>query len=341
MVRGKGGGGGNAWPYHVCFMASPRLAAAFQLTRFSVALGAMADIWLVLIITRSDNGYVMVPAFSVPWIIAAVAGAVIALGLCGFAAALNDALDVRHDAAFHPHRPIPSGRVPVAQAAVLVIAGLLLGLAAASALGTWPVRMALLTAAAILFYNAVGKFVPAVGLVTVGLIYAAHMLIPNIELTFVLPVWLVMTHAMVCAMGIHTLENKRPRLSPRGWVGVLLGWCFWSGVLLVGPYARTGTLLPAGMSLMDLIWPAAAVLGFAMTARWKVAGAASHASAAEKLRRYGALWECLYAAAWLAALGLHGWAIGMLAFAAAGFGTVTIVKETIGAGHAATAWRVR
>ncbi len=317
------------------------IKAAFHLTRFSIALGAIADIWLVTLLTRDDSGYVMTGLHAMPAWGAMAACAVVALGLCGFAAALNDALDARHDAAFHPGRPIPSGWMPPSQTIALIVGSLVIALAAASALGTWPVRIALLTSAAILFYNAVGKHVPAIGLVAVGLIYACHMLIPNVELTFTLPIWLVMTHAMACATAIYLLEDKRPRMSLRGWGGLLLGWCFWSLVFLGGPWLRTGTLLPEGVSMVDLTWPLGAVVAFALTMRWKVARSRSRLVAAEKVRRYGALWECLYAAAWLAALGMTMTAVGMLAFAALGFATVTLLKEALGARGEPMAWRVR
>ena len=175
------------------------MIAALKLTRFSVAIGAIANIWLVLLITKNDSGYVATSVYSLPWWPAFIAAAVVAIGMCGFAASLNDTVDARHDATFHPSRPIPSGWISIAQAVVLMVCSLLLAMLATSFLGTWPVQMGLLTAAAILFYNIVGKHVPAVGLVTVGLIYASHMLIANIELTFTLPVWMVMTHAMICA----------------------------------------------------------------------------------------------------------------------------------------------
>jgi hypothetical protein len=184
--------------------------------------------------------------------------------MCSFAASLNDTVDARHDATFHPSRPIPSGWISIAQAVVLMVCSLLLALLATSFLGTWPVQMGLLTAAAILFYNIVGKHIPAVGLVSVGLIYASHMLIANIELTFTLPVWMVMTHAMICATAMYLLEAKRPRLSFRGWMGVLCGWIFWSAVLFSGPLWRNGSLLPNGMEVVSLLWPLAAVAGIAV-----------------------------------------------------------------------------
>ncbi|HIA72782.1 MAG TPA: hypothetical protein EYO01_08830 [Phycisphaerales bacterium] len=321
-------------------LPTKQVIAALKLTRFSVAIGAIADIWLVLLITKHDSAYVGTEVYLLPWWSTLLATAVVAIGICAFAAALNDTIDARHDATFHPNRPIPSGWIPIAQAVVLMVSSLLIALLAASFLGAWPVRIGLLTAAAILFYNVVGKHVPAIGIVAVGLIYASHMLIANIELTFTLPVWMVMTHAMVCAMTMYHLEDKRPRLSVRAWVAIFLGWLFWSMVLFYGPLARNGSLLPNGMEVTELIWPLAAVAGFALTVRWKLSRAKNSFLAAEKIRRYGALWECMYAAAWLMALNLYWQAMFMFAFAVVSAVVVMLVKEATGATGKPISWRI-
>jgi 4-hydroxybenzoate polyprenyltransferase len=317
-----------------------QVIAALKLTRFSVAIGAIANIWLVLLITKHDSAYVGTSVYLLPWWSTLLATAVVAIGICAFAAALNDTIDARHDATFHPNKPIPSGWIPIAQAVVLMVSSLLIALLAASFLGAWPVRIGLLTAAAILFYNVVGKHVPAIGIVSVGFIYASHMLIANIELTFTLPVWLIMTHAMVCAMTMYYLEDKRPKLSVRGWVAIFLGWLFWSMVLFSGPLAQNGTLLPAGMEVTELIWPLAAVAGFALTIRWKLSSAKNSFLAAEKIRRYGALWECMYAAAWLMALSLYFQALLMFTFAVVSAVVVMLVKEATGATGKPISWRI-
>lgn len=323
-------------------MALParQVMEALKLTRFSVAIGAIADIWLVLLITKHDSAYVGTSVYLLPWWSALLASAVVAVGICAFAASLNDTIDARHDATFHPNKPIPSGWIPIAQAVVLLVCSLLIALLAASFLGAWPVRIGLLTAAAILFYNVVGKHVPAIGICTIGLIYASSMLIANVELIFTLPVWLIMTHAMVCAMAMYRLEDKRPKISARGWVGIFLGWLFWSLVLFSAPLARNGSLLPDGMDVAQLLWPLAAVAGFALTVRWKLTRAKTGILAAEKIRRYGALWECMYASAWLMALQLYWPAFWMCIFAVVSAVVVMVVKEATGATGRPISWRI-
>jgi hypothetical protein len=78
-----------------------------------------------------------------------------------------------------------------------------------------------------------------------------------------------------------------------------------------------------------LIWPATAVAGFLVVSVGK-AGAVPGPAAAEKLKRYGAMWQALYGAAWLMALGLEVQAAALGAVAVAGFVVMTVIKEITG-----------
>ena len=314
--------------------------ATLKLTRISVAIGAIADIWLVLLITKNDADYVATSVYLLPLWSSLLATAIVAIGICGFAASLNDTVDARHDATFHPSKPIPSGWIPIAQAVVVMVSSLLLALLAASFLGAWPIRLGLLTSAAILFYNVIGKHIPSIGIVCIGFIYVIHMLIPNIELTFTLPVWMIMTHVMGCSIAVYLLENKRPQLSTRGWVGILLGWLLWTVLILSGPLAMSGTLLPEGVHVLSLVWPVIAIVSFLVVIRIKISKARTPQLAAEKLRRYGSLWQCVYATAWLMTLQLFWPAIGMLLFAIISGILIMLVKEATGATGKPISWRV-
>ena len=316
-----------------------QMLATLKLTRFSVAIGAIADIWLVLLITKNDIDYVGTSVYSIPIWTALIATSIIAVGICGFAASLNDTVDARHDATFHPTKPIPSGWIPIAQAVVILISSLLLALLAASFLGPWSVRLGLFTVATILFYNIIGKHVPAIGIICLGLIYASHMLIPNIELTFTLPVWLIMTHVMICSIAIYILEEKRPLISFRGWFGVFVGWLFWTIVLFSASFATIGNILPSEMDVWALCWPLGAIISFALLIRFKLSTAKTNIHAAEKIRRYGALWQCVYAISWLSALQLYTAATGMLIFTITSAIVIALVKEATGATGKPISWR--
>lgn len=305
-----------------------KLASGLRLTRLTMAFGAVSDVWFVILLTRADERYQGLEVVQMPLGAALLAGAVVALGLFAYGAALNDVLDVRHDTAFSPDRPIPAGRIKLGQAVVVTVGALIIAVLAGAVLGMLALVVTLIVAAGILFYNATGRYIPAVGSITIGLIHGAHMLIPNARLSFTLPVWLVMSHAMAIASAVHMLQDKRPRLATRGIVLIAVGWLFWS-VLIVGAGWLRGGLWPEGASWWGLGWPALAVAGFIVIARWKTA-AVSGPSAAEKLRRYGAMWQALYGAAWLAALGLNAAAAFIGLFAVGGFVSMTLIKELTG-----------
>jgi hypothetical protein len=315
-----------------------RLITAIQLTRLTMAFGAVSDVWFVVLYTRATPEHQSVPVHGMPLVPALLAGAIVAIGLFAYGAALNDVLDVRHDSAFSPDRPIPAGRIRVGQAVVVTVGALIVAVLAGNAMGMWALWITLVTAAGILFYNATGRFIPPVGVVTIGLIHAAHMLIPNHQIQITLPVWLVMTHTMVIAVAVHRLEDKRPRLNRQAYLGIIFGWLTWSVLLLGAGFLQSGTIWPSERSGLDLLYPAMAVALFLAVARWKTSGVGPRA-AAEKLKRYGAMWESLYGAAWLLALGLGVQAFWIGGFAIAGFTVMTLIKEVTGLSDRPIAYR--
>ena len=99
--------------------------AAIQLTRLTIAFGAISDIWFIILLTRANDIYNYLPVYELPLFVALLAGAVVAVGLFAYGASLNDVLDVRHDTAFSPERPIPAGDIRPAQAAVVTVGSLI------------------------------------------------------------------------------------------------------------------------------------------------------------------------------------------------------------------------
>lgn len=302
------------------------MITAIQLTRLTMAFGAVSDVWFVILLTRADSRYVMVDVYQMSLLPALIAGAVVAIGLFAYGASLNDVLDVRHDSAFSPDRPIPAGRIRVGQAVVVTIGSLIVAVLGANAMGPWALRIALLIAAGILLYNAAGRFIPPVGVISIGIIHAAHMFIPNHELAFTLPVWLVMTHATVIDILVYRLEDKRPRLTGRALAGTTLAWLILSVLILGAGAVSEDGLWPKQASAVGVVCPILAVVAFIAVAWWKGTGVRGRA-AAEKLKRYGAMWQSLYGAAWLLALGLNVEAMWIGLFAVAGFLGMTVIKE--------------
>src|SRR5258705_285877 len=85
-----------------------RIITAIQLTRLTMAFGAVSDVWFVILLTRARSEYNYLEAHSMNLPGALLAGATVAIGLFAYGASLNDVLDVRHDSAFSPERPIPA-----------------------------------------------------------------------------------------------------------------------------------------------------------------------------------------------------------------------------------------
>lgn len=309
-----------------------RLSPALRLTRVTTAFAAVANVWFVILWTEASAPHE--PGFpalrALPLWVLLVGGAVNALGLFAFAAALNDVLDYRRDAALNPERPIPAGQVSLHEAATLVACTLGAAVLGATLLGIPAVLLTLTVAGAILLFNGLGKYVPAVGLVLMGLVYAGHMVVPNLNLRFVWPVWLVMTHALAIEGVRHALRRKTPGVSARAVVLSVVGWAFWSAVMLGVGYWRSrdqGGLWPDWVRPRAALGPAALAALFAAWAWRKATAHGRGPRAAEKIARYGALWLSLYACAWLVGQGYREGSIILGALTLAGFLGMTILRE--------------
>ncbi len=316
-----------------------RFLTAAQLTRFTLAYGAIADVWLVLLLSRADPAYNDLPVDSMPIVLAMAAALAVAVGLFAFGASLNDVLDARHDRTFSPDRPIPAGRIRPQQAVVVVSVCLAFATFAASAFGVSGVAITTFTALGIVFYNLVGRYVPSIGFVTIGLVHATHMAIPNYHFMFTLPIWLSMTHATTIAILVHRLEDKRPAATLRDYLATAAGWLTWSFIILGWGYWQAGGAWPMGHDPWPgLIWPMVAVAAFVLVARIKTVGQPGPV-ASEKLRRYGAMWQSLYAVTWFGALGLWKQAAILGGVAAGGFLAMTAFKEITILMAAPVGWR--
>lgn len=313
---------------------------ALHLTRVTTAFAAVANVWFVILWTRAESQEPKTPAIAnLPLWLLLLGSAANALGLFGFTTALNDVLDWRRDQTLNPSRPIPSGRMSMPSAVNLVVLSFGAAVLGATVLGMPAVLLTLLVAGAILFFNAAGKFIPGVGLVVLGLIYAGQMVIPNLHLRFIFPVWLVMTHALGVAAAVHILGRKTPGLSYRAAFFSVLGWLFWSGVMLATAWYRNasdtvvgggGTLgwpdfVPLAAGLLPLIL--AIVFIVLVWRRTHLLGRGPRV--AEKIARYGSLWLSLYAASWMLGTG-NLFAAGILGtLAALGLLGMTVVREVV------------
>lgn len=288
---------------------SNKLIRLLALTRPDVLVALISGTWLMVFLAfgiEPENRHN--PALeSMGLILGLTSSAVIAGGLGVFMMALNDALDARHDRAFEPGRPIPSGHVTQRAALGLAIAGLLAALGAAITLGPISMVLALAAAGAIAFYNVAGRFVPAVGVITLGLVLGLMMVIPNPKLAFAWPILLTMTHVIAASTLRYFLAAKRPRLTPiNGWF-ICLGWAFWVMVVLVLIRVRSHGLTYTGLGA---IWvgPAIAATAFGLLV-WLIIGPSSMTPKAQRgtaarFTRLATTWLILFDAGWLLSAGL-------------------------------------
>jgi hypothetical protein len=312
-----------------------RIAPILHLTRVSSAVAAVGNVWFVILWTRASGGHEPDPGgvASMPAWQALGAGGLSAVGLYAYGAALNDALDAKRDRMLHPARPLASGGLASSDAVGVIIAMLLAAALGATAFGIGAVTLTLLLAAVILGLNAAGKYVPAVGLVLLSLLYAGHMMVPNTRLTFIWPVWLVMTHTLLVAAVTHVVGRRVPRLTTRAIVFAALGWAACSALLFWVGWERSGRptwFWPDWVSPVAAAYPLILVLPLILIAVWKVRQHGPGARAADKLRRYGSIWLPLYGSAWLLGAGHAGEAAVLGGLAALTFLGMTFLREVYG-----------
>lgn len=306
-----------------------QIAPVLRLARVSTAFGAIGGVWLTVLWTVANPEEHSTKAITTQplWLLLG-GGVLAAAGLYGFGAGLNDMLDAHRDRILKPGRPIGGGGLPPEAAVSVVAVSLLLSVLGATAFGTASVLATLFLATAILVFNAMGKFVPAIGMVLLSVIYAGHALVPNLWVSFLAPAWWIMTHALVIAGLSHTLGRKSPMLSRRAVGFALAGWAVCSGVMAYYAWKRLGgELWPDWVPWTAPLWPlgAASALALQIFRRWKTLGTGPKLG--EKIARYGAFWPTLYGAGWLAGVGAWRFAAIMGSLAIGGALAITVLRE--------------
>lgn len=290
------------------------IAATFQLMRIGLAGTAVSSLWLIVLLSHGLGDRVGVPvrvlglsdAASL-WVELALSVG-IAVGLSVFGVVLNDLLDTRRDRTFEPDRPLPARNLSPATALVVGIAGLIIAALCSVAFGTVSTILCLLCAGGLVFYNTLGRYLPAVGLASLGLIGAAQMFIPNPQLAFAWPVWLLMSHVMFVGAWAYRLQHKRPTITAAGGWGLAAAWVFWSlaliGLMLIRDAWEVPTVRP---------WaPLIAAVTFIGLAIRQVQRRGGRRDAGAALERLGMVWLIVYDIAWLTSAELI-WQAGVVA----------------------------
>lgn len=307
-----------------------RFSPVLHLTRITHGVAATANVWFVVLWTRAtqqeslhDTTRIL---FAKLWEVLA-ASAVMALGLFVFAMVMHDLFDVRRDRALKRGRPIATGQASAEGAAVVLALALLASVASAWWLGGWSVPMVAAVAAGVVLYELLLRHVPSIGLVTIGLLYAGHMLTPNAELVFLWPVVWAMSHALLVGMMTHSISNRRPALDAGAIAIAAGGWLVWVGVFAFAGTVRSGELWPGVVPAMVLPVQMLLLGGFGVVAWRKSLNTSNRVRRAEKIRRYGSLWQPLYGTVWCLAAGLYREAAVLGGLAAIGFLSLTFLRE--------------
>ena len=304
-----------------------RILAAIEIARLSVAFGAVANVWLMILLARGDERLAELPVATRPLWQALAAGAMVAIGFLAFGAALNDFLDAKHDRAFAPQRPLPAGSLPPRRAMQIAAIALCTGLLGALAFGNAAVIAGIGVAATALVYDAFAKHVPAIGILLAGAATALSMLVPCLETPTLAPVWLAMSQTMGIGLLAYVLGEKRPKLSPRSIAAGTLAWLAASAAIFALEASRNGGELPARLaSPAQIAIPAAAVALGGIAGAWKLRNARGP-RANDRILRYGSLWKSLVASAWLFAAGMTAEGAWIAGIAAAVFALVAVVRE--------------
>ncbi len=239
-----------------------RVLATLQLVRLPLALAVGSDLWLATLLTRWNPAAADRTASSMNlWISLAVAG-LVGGGMIGFAAGMNDLLDLRRDQAMNPGRPLPAGRMRTPHAAMVTFGSLVTALLAAAVFGDDSLRVALLAAAGIVVWNTAGRHVPAIGIPMMGLAHAGVMFIPWPAQPFTLPACLLFAQAVVAGTLVHQRSGKRPQLDGQGMVFLcVVSIACIAGLVVLGN-DRGGSIWPLTQPMWFAVYPLISVSWF-------------------------------------------------------------------------------
>jgi 4-hydroxybenzoate polyprenyltransferase len=305
-------------------LLSQRLLTVLQLTRMALVFTATSNSLCALMLWARWHAGENEPISDYINLPRATAVAVMSLGLYGFGMSLNDINDRRRDSQLASHRPLPSGRIGVVAAhvvcAVFALAALVAGWYVSRFVSPPDQRLPgflLLawTAALIVFYDFAGKYLVAIGLLTLGLIRFFHATIAAPRLPLVWHPLLLMNHVTIISTIAYAWEAKRPALTRGHWWAVF-GMLAAANAMCVGlvgwrRHERMGYDLTEALWIgPGLLWPAAAVLGFVAVALLIRRYVGDARRAGQALMLYGLMWLIVYDAAFAA--GHVNWLAGAL-----------------------------
>jgi 4-hydroxybenzoate polyprenyltransferase len=285
-----------------------------ELARPEHLFSAISNSWLLVLLsahieaTNHQNEALMQMPLALRLLLATLIPA--GLAICGIC--FNDLMDLKHDRTFRPASPLAAGRVSVTTAATLAVASLLIALGAASFLGSLSTLFCVMTAGAILFFNICGKFLPATGLISMGLIRAMTMFICVPRMGFAWPACMTMAHIVICMALVYAIEGRRPRMRGNDLAQLAAGTLFWAVLLVLFMIMRQTALLHA----YPHIWvgPLTALGLFVLVSivylKPRLADLRGRRHTARRYQQLAMLWLIVYDVSWM--LSISQWTEAML-----------------------------
>jgi hypothetical protein len=316
---------------------SQRLLSLLQLTRMALVFTAVADGLCTVLLAAQRRAELHHTTLGAQLDARHVAvAAAVSIGLYGFGMSLNDIIDRRRDSQISPNRPIPSGRLGLA--AAHVVCGLLIACAvvAGAAYGRlthdWRCLVLVVwTGMLIAFYDLAGKYLVALGLLTLGLIRFFHALAfaPDVPLLWH-PLWLF-NHVTILSTVAYLWEEKRPPLTRVHWVSVPGGLAAIDAVFIALVAARRSDGARGVAAALRLQWglllPVLATIAFVLIA-WRVRRRSRTVrEAGQAVMLYGLLWLIIYDAAFVTAY-VRNWVatVGILMFLPVAYLSVRLMR---------------
>lgn len=285
---------------------STRLLTVLQLTRMALVFTAISNVLAGLLLRvyldpRGGESFTYWHAILV---------ALIAGGLYGFGMSLNDIIDRRRDRLLAAHRPLPSGRIGIVAAHVVCGSLALLAVSAAfvfaqlSPRGQISLAVVLWCVALIAFYDLIGKYLVAAGLIALGLIRFFLAAAPQPMLLVPWHPLLLFNHVAILSAICYVLEQKRPAFTRRHLIATV-GGIVMVNLAVIGVLwqRRTGAsfdldLLATKLALRwSLFYVAAAVAGFGVVSLLVLRRERERRVAGQQLMLAGLLWLIVYDAA--------------------------------------------
>ncbi len=281
---------------------SQRILTVLQLTRMALVFTAISNgACEVLLRAAGEGGKDRYLDHLDPRSLAAMAA--VSVGLYGFGMSLNDIIDRRRDSRIAAHRPLPSGRIRLVTAhAICVCLALLAGWGGA-AYAHWTPKtsslsfaLLMVTGLLIVFYDFAGKYLVALGLLSLGMI---RFLQASIAAPLLPVIWhplVLLNHVTILSAVAYHWEQKRPPLTRKHW-GTVLGGLAGIDLFLIAAFGwrnRDSGLVKAvqlDWALLPVLGAAAAFVGVAFLIRKRNT---VPTDAGQKLMLFGLLWLIVY-----------------------------------------------